>query len=78
MLSKDFHKRFMEEVSSKRKTNNSLHNKNLILFRTVRIIFCSLGSFSLEKLENKLIDSQYIVSRTRKSLVKGERFIRFV
>ena len=49
-----------------------------IQFLYVLSIFCCLGSFSLEELEDKLIVTQYIISHTRKSLVKGERFIRFV
>ena len=41
------------------------------------IYICERSS-SLEELEEKLMNSQFYVPRTRKSLVKGERFIRYV
>ena len=49
-----------------------------LLYILILTYLTFLGSSSLEELEEKLINSQFYVPRTRKSLVKGERFIRYV
>ena len=59
-------------------TNNHLASVKLTQILKLSVLFSYQGSSLLKELEDKLSYSQFNVPHTRKSLVKGERFIRYV